>query len=335
MAVKYRDYYEILGVPRNASAEEIRRAYRKLARKYHPDANKGDSSSEDKFKEINEAYEVLKDPEKRRRYDQLGDNWKQGQDFRPPPGWEGFAGGFPGGGGAGGAQGFNFGNFSDFFEALFGGAGGFERGAAGGRGPRVEFRTSRGGFGGSPFGEGASPFEGFGQQPPPTPPSEATIEVPLSRVLHGGLQKVSLSIPGRGTRTFDIRIPRGIEQGKKIRLRGEGPNGTDIHLKVRYAQDSLYRLEGEDLVVNAYVSPAVAALGGKASVETPEGTVNVTIPAGSSSGKRLRLRGRGLPRTNGTTGDLYVQVMIGFEGPLSPEERRLYEELLKVEQDRQ
>ncbi len=328
MAVKYRDYYEILGVSRNASAEEIRRAYRQLARKYHPDANKGDSSSEDKFKEINEAYEVLKDPEKRRRYDQLGDNWRQGQDFRPPPGFEGF-GGFTGKG-AGGAGGFNFGDFSDFFEVLFGR--GFEQaaGGAGGRGPRVEFRTSGAGFGGSPFGNGPDPF--FEQAQQPSAPSEATIEVPLSRVLHGGMQKVSLSVPGKGTRTFDIRIPRGIEQGKKIRLRGEGPAGADIHLKVRYASDSLYRIEGEDLVTDALVGPATAALGGKAAVETPDGTVNVTIPPGSSSGKRLRLRGRGLPRTNGTQGDLYVQIMIGFEAPPGPEERKLYEQIRELGQ---
>lgn len=326
MAVKFKDYYETLGVSRSATAEEIRRAYRQLARKYHPDANKGDSANEDKFKEINEAYAVLKDPEKRSRYDTLGENWKAGQDFRPPPGFEGFTGGFHGGQGGGGARGFNFGGFSDFFEALFGG--GFSHPGAGGQGPRVEFRSAPGGFGAGPFSGHAGPSP-FDQQA--APPSEATIEVPITRIIHGGLQKISLSIPGKGTRRFDVRIPRGIEQGKKIRLRGEGPDGTDIHLKVRYASDSLYRIEAGDLVVNALVPPPVAALGGKAAVETPDGTINVTIPPGSNSGRRLRLREKGLPRPTGNRGDLYVQIMISFPAPLTPEQRELYEKLQALE----
>jgi curved DNA-binding protein len=323
MAVKYRDYYEILGVTRGASDEEIRRAYRQLARKYHPDANKQDPKAEDKFKEINEAYEVLKDKEKRKLYDSLGHNWKQGQNFRPPPGWEGCGGARTGAGP--GPEGFNFGGFSDFFEAIFGGAGGP---GMGGGGRRVQFRTAGGPSG---FGFGADEtFPGFGAEPQPSA-SEVTIDVPVETVLEGGIHSISLSIPGRGTKSFDIRIPKGIAEGKKIRLGGEGPQGADIHLKVKYGANGRYRVEESNLVVEARVTPAQAALGGKVAVAAPGGDISVTIPPGSSSGKRLRIRGKGLPRTSGGHGDLLVQVMINLPAHLSEEERKLYEQLLEIE----
>lgn len=327
MSVKYRDYYKILGVSRSATAEEIRRAYRQLARKYHPDTNKSDPKAEEKFKEINEAYEVLKDPEKRKLYDSLGENWKAGQQFRPPPG-AGY-GGFGGNARASGAEGFNFGDFSDFFETLFGG--GFA--GAGGGGRRVEFRTGPGGMGGGYHGSPEDIFGGgFGGQQQARPQaSEVEIDVPISTVLHGGAHSLSLSIPGKGTRSFDIRIPKGIAEGKKIRLSGEGPNGSDIHLKVKYADDGRYRTENGALIVDAPVSPAVAALGGKVAVETPDGTINMKVPEGSSSGKRLRLRGKGLHSTHGQRGDLLVQIMIQIPAHLSAEERSLYEELMKLE----
>lgn len=322
--MKYRDYYEVLGVSRSASAEEIRRAYRKLARKHHPDVNKNDPKAEERFKEVNEAYEVLKDADRRKQYDALGSNWKQGQDFRPPPGWGG-AQGFPGGGAGRSAGGFNFGGFSDFFDAMFGG---------GGRGGNVryEFRGAPGGGGAqgfSGFGGGGNPFAGFEEQHAPQA-TEATVDIPISTVLAGGQISIGLNLPGRGVRNYDVRVPKGIAEGKKIRLAGEGEDGGDLLLKVRYAPDSQYRIEGHNVIVDARVTPAEAALGGKVSVNTPGGAVNMTVPPGTSSGKRLRIRGQGLPKGDGSQGDLLVQVMITVPATLSARERELYEELAKL-----
>ncbi len=307
MSVKFKDYYEVLGVSRSATAEEIRRAYRQLARKHHPDTNK-DPGAEEKCKEINEAYEVLKETEKRKKYDTLGANWKNGQDFTPPPGWQSHSGG----------EGFNFGGFSDFFEAFFGGGGG---GANGGR--RTTYRSP--GFQQDPFGGGFG-GQGFGGQPEA---SEAEVQVPLDRVIHGGVQKIALNIPGRGTRTFDVKIPKGIAEGKKIRLAGEGPNGADIHLKVKYdPAGSAFRIDGVNLITDACISPATAALGGKATVQTPDGAISMKIPAGTSSGRKLRVRGKGLR----AGGDLLVQVMIKVPSQLSDAERELYEKLKGLEE---
>lgn len=307
MAVKFRDYYEILGVGRKASAEEIRRAYRQLARKHHPDVNKGDPGAEERFKEVNEAYEVLKDPEKRRQYDALGSNWKMGQEFRPPPGYKGgFEGGRP--------QGFNFGGFSDFFEALFGAR------AAGAGGPRMNPQGA--GYAESPFGFGGQ----MGQ-----PEAETILDVPMSTIVNGGTMKIQLSVPGRGIRNFDVRIPKGIAEGKKIRLAGEGPDGGNVIMQIRYASDSSYRVEGDNLVTDLRVSPADAALGTKLPVQTPRGSLAITIPPGSSSGRRLRLRGQGLERATGEAGDLLVQIMIAVPEKLTPEQREAYEKLKKVE----
>ena len=324
MAVTYRDYYEVLGVTRSASDEEIRRAYRQLARKYHPDTNKDDPKSEDKFKEVNEAYEVLKDKEKRRRYDQLGPNWKQGQEFRPPPGFGGGGGGFNFGGSGG---------FSDFFEAIFGGA------RTANAGPRMHVNTNGGGrpgaqhFGGNPFfgadmGGGGCGTGGCGPSAPKA--AEVEIQVPVDTVVTGGTQHLTLNMSGYGQRSFDVQIPAGIEEGKKIRLSGEGPQGEDIHLKIKYAPGTTYRFENGNLITEAKISPARAALGGKAEVETPDGAINLTIPAGSSSGRRLRIRGKGMKNKAGR-GDLLVQVMITIPTTLSKEEKALYEQLLKKE----
>jgi curved DNA-binding protein len=290
-SVKFHDYYEILGVPRTASQEEIRKAYRQLARRFHPDVAKGGQKDEERFKEINEAYEVLKDPDKRTKYDQLGHNWKAGQDFQPPPGYGG-----PGVGGAG----FNFGGFSDFFSAIFG-----EQGGPGGRRP------------GQP---------GFQFHQPLMEPEEYIIEVPLTRIVEGGAMSVRI-----GARSFDIRIPTGIAEGKKIRLAGEGNGGRDVHLQVKYVPDDRYRIEGETLITDVRISPAIAALGGKVAVDTPDGTLSLTVPAGSSSGRRLRLRGKGLARAGDQKGDLLVQVMIVLPTVIPAEQQALYEELRKLE----
>ncbi len=307
--MKFQDYYETLGVSRDATPEQIRKAYRTLARKHHPDVNPNDSSAEEKFKHINEAYEVLKDPEKRKRYDQLGANWKAGQDFRPPPGFESFSFNFGGPGGGGG------GGFSDFFEALFGAAGGM------GGGPRVHRpRTGPTGFSGfqdfSGFEAGPGAFQGD---------VESEIEVPIEKIITGGQMTVRVAVPGEAPHSYDIRIPQGIAEGRKIRLSGQGRGGGDLFLKIKYAKDGPYKVEGNDLIAEARVAPWEAALGAKVPVETPGGKIALTIPSGSSSGRRLRIRGQGLPNDNGAKGDLYVQVMICV--PSAPTEKE--KDLLK------
>jgi curved DNA-binding protein len=307
MSVRFRDYYEILGVPRDASAEQIRSAYRKLARKHHPDVNKGDTGSEEKLKEINEAYEVLKDPEKRRKYDQLGANWRHGQEFTPPPGF---------GSGAGGA-GFNFGGFSDFFAQFFGDMGGGPAGM-GGRGRRAS-RTTAG-----PFGDFA--YDGGYDVEPTT----VDIDVPVDEVVRGGVIKLSLGFPGRGNREFELRIPRGIAEGKKIRMAGQGDGGGDLLLTVRYAPGEIYRWESGTLVTDARITPAVAVLGGKTTVQTPDGPIALTIPPGTNSGRRLRVRGKGLEK-DGVRGDLLVNVLITVPARPTAEQRALYEQLAKLD----
>ncbi|MDX2175183.1 MAG: DnaJ domain-containing protein [Candidatus Sumerlaeia bacterium] len=298
MAVHYRDYYQMLGVPRDADAATIRKAYRTLARKFHPDVNKSDPKAEDKLKEINEAYEVLKDGKKRAAYDQLGPNWKAGQDFNPPPGWAG--GGMPGGGrvnvgGMGGA------NFSEFFESLFGG---------------------RAGFRGGP-----SPFNGgFHEEEEAPSHVETDLEVPAEVILEGGTMSIGLQGSG-GTRTFEVRIPKRIGLGKVIRLAGQAPGGGDVHLRVK-AVSGRYRVEGLDVVADLPVGAADAALGASLPVTTPDGeSVTLGIPPGSSSGRRIRVRGKGLSDRAGATGDFYYQVMVQVPKTLTAAERELFERL--------
>lgn len=312
MAVKYQDYYEILGVPRTASAEEIRKAYRTLARKYHPDVNKGAAGAEEKFKRINEAYEVLKDSEKRKKYDRLGANWKSGQEFRPPPGAESFTFNFGGGGGEG---------FSDFFEAIFGGMGGD---------PRVHRAGGRRATGRGPAGFGFQDFSsGFDAGPGAFRNDvEAEVSVPIATVITGGNTHVRVAVDGTTPKTFEVRIPKGIAEGRKIRLAGEGPSGGDLFLKVKY-DPGPYEISGNDIIVNARVAPWEAALGAKVPVDTPDGRINLTIPAGSSSGRKLRVRGHGLPIKGGGRGDLLVRVMVQTPTGLSDRERDLFEQLAK------
>lgn len=296
MAVEYQDYYEVLGVSRQASPEEIQRAYRKLARTYHPDVNK-DPGAEDQFKKVAEAYEVLKDADKRRRYDALGANWHAGQDFRPPPGWQNFGGGSPfGGGGFGG-------DFSSFFQQIFG------RGFGGANAARAE-------------------------QPPQN--SEAELEITLEEALKGGSKTFRTDghgLFGRGGKSFTVQVPEGVTDGSKIRLAGQGQAGPggrtgDLILTLRIRPEPGYRIHGANIESDLEVAPWEAALGADLEVQTIAGTGKVVLPPGTSSGKRLRLREKGLlDRKSGRRGDLDLVVKIVVPAKLSREERALWEDL--------
>jgi curved DNA-binding protein len=305
LPVAFRDYYEVLGVSRGASDEEIRSAYRKLARTYHPDVNK-DPGAEDRFKEISEAYEVLRDPDKRQRYDRLGANWKAGEDVS---GAEGFGGFRQGQGGFGQGQGgfddvrvqFGGNGFSDFFEGVFGGRG----------------------------GPGAGGFEGFSTR---GGDQEATLEITLEEAARGGRRKISL---GSG-RDYEVEIPAGVRDGQRIRLAGEGGTGArggpagDLLLRVRVKPHRRFRVEGRDLFVELPITPWEAALGATVDVATLNGTARVKVPAGSSSGRRLRLRGEGMPGPGRQHGDLFATVRIVVPKTLSKEERELFEQLAET-----
>jgi curved DNA-binding protein len=279
-------------VDRDASEEQIRRAYRKLARKYHPDVN-SDDGAEDRFKQVAEAYEVLRDPEKRARYDRLGANWRAGQDVSGAAGYEGtpvdFAETF------GGGQ-----DFSDFFESLFGARPGARRG---GTGP----------FGGARRGAD----------------HEAVLPLTLEQAAAGGRQQLKLD----DGRSYDVQVPAGVRDGRRIRLAGEGGPGVDggpsgdLFLRVRIAPHPRFRVDGDDLHTEVAVSPSQAALGARVPVPTLTGTARVRVPAGSSSGRRLRLRGEGLPGPHGRHGDLYAQLQIVVPRHLDERQRELYEQL--------
>jgi curved DNA-binding protein len=296
MPVASQDYYEALGVPRDASADDIRRAYRNLARRLHPDVNK-EPGAEDRFKAISEAYEVLRDPEKRARYDSLGANWRAGP--QPPGGGSAENGFDPGSGFRDVRVDFGSGGFGDIFEDLFGG------------------RTGRAGRGG---------FEGFsfrgGDQ-------EAELELTLEEAAAGGRRRLSLA----DGRELEVEIPPGVRDGQRIRLAGQGSPGAgegesgDLFLRVRLKPHRRFRVQGRDLYVDLAVSPWEAALGADISVPTLDGSARVKVPAGSSSGRRLRLRGQGLPGGGGSAGDLYAVVMIHVPKKLTRRERELFEQL--------
>ncbi|MDS4028882.1 MAG: DnaJ C-terminal domain-containing protein [Candidatus Contendobacter sp.] len=274
--MKYQDYYQTLGVSRDASTEDIKKAYRRLARKYHPDVSK-EAHAEERFKEVAEAYEVLRDSEKRTAYDQLGSNWRAGQEFRPPPGWPGgvgSAGGQPFGAGFGGRE------FSDFFESLFSSVGGGGPGFSGGRG-----------------------FHGPGQS------QTVALDISLEEAYHGGNRSLQLQLPERDasgrtstrTRTLNVKIPAGVITGQKIRLAGQGGAGVgggpsgDLYLEVTIRPHPLYQIKGRDITLEAPLAPWEAALGCKIDVPTLGGSVTLNIPANAHNGQKLRLRGRGLP----------------------------------------
>jgi curved DNA-binding protein len=316
MAVAFQDYYEALEVPRDASPEDIRRAYRRLARKYHPDVNK-DPGAEDRFKQISEAYEVLRDEEKRGRYDRLGANWKAGQDVSGADGFsEAFRQGAGGGAGGGGTYGdvrfdFGGGDFSDFFEDLFG-----QR--AGQRGRRRPGGAA--GMGG---------FDGFSTR---GGDQEAVLELTLEEAAAGGKRRITL---GDG-RDYEVEIPRGVRDGQRIRLAGQGTSGVgggpagDLFLRVRVKRHPRFRVEGRDLYVDLPVAPWEAALGAEVPVPTLSGDARLRIPPGSSTGRRLRLRGQGLPSPDGSAGDLYAVLAIHVPKRLTKKERELFEQLASV-----
>jgi curved DNA-binding protein len=317
MAVQFRDYYETLGVPKTANENEIRSAFRKLARKYHPDVAKDKKAAEEKFKEINEAYEVLSDPEKRKKYDQLGAGWDQPGGFQPPPGWgsaapgSGFQQWQRSGGDNGGVE-FEFGGtgFSDFFEAFFGG----------GRG-----RSAFGGFG----GREATAERGADV--------EADIMVTLEEALHGSTRTVSLRRAGSNkVETYQVKIPRGVHEGQRIRLAGQGEAGVrggksgDLFLRVRLARHPDFSVEGSDLIHDVRIAPWQAVLGAELLVPTLEGNVRLKVPSGTQGGQRFRLRERGLPGASGKRGDLYVDVQIDVPRKLTERERQIWSDLAKL-----
>ncbi len=300
--MEFKDYYEIMGVKRDATQDEIKRAYRKLARKYHPDVSK-DPDAEARFKEVGEAYEVLKDPEKRAAYDQLGANWKAGQDFRPPPDWDqGFE--FHGSGftGADAEQ------FSDFFESLFG-RGGFTRGFGGGA--RREYHA-----------RGEDTY--------------AKVLIDLEDAYHGATRTLTLKHTELGPdgrpqikeHTLNVRIPKGVRQGQHIRLAKQGGPGAgkgaagDLYLEVDFRPHPFYRVEGRDVFLILPVAPWEAALGAIIKTPTPTGSVDLRIPAHSMGGRKLRLKGRGIPAKG--PGDLYVELQIALPKADSEAARKAY-----------
>jgi curved DNA-binding protein len=300
MPVAYQDYYEALEVPRDASQEEIRQAHRRLARRYHPDVNK-EPGAEDRFKQVSEAYEVLRDPEKRERYDRLGSNWRAGQDVS---GTAGFGEGFDTGNGFGDVRvEFGGGDFSDFFESFFA------------RRPRAAGRTR---------------FEEFSMR---GGDSEAVLDLGLEEAASGGKRWLSL---GDG-RSVEVDIPRGVLEGERIRVPGQGRTGVgggqagDLYLRIRLRPHPRFRVDGRDLYVDLPVAPWEAALGADVPVPTLDGTARVKVPPGSSSGRRLRLRGQGMPGSRGApAGDLYAVLTIRVPKRLTKKERELFERLASV-----
>lgn len=302
--MEFRDYYKVLGVERSATEDQIKKAYRRLAHKYHPDVSK-EPNAEGRFKEMQEAYEVLKDPQKRAAYDQLGSRWKEGEPFRPPPDWgSGFE--FSGGGdrrsrGAGARSRRGFGgageqDFSEFFSSLFGG--------------------------GSPFGAEDGPRSGRDHH--------ARIAIELEEAFRGTTRTLELRGP-QGTHAVRVTIPPGIAEGQLIRLAGQGEpargkgSAGDLYLEAHILPHRLFQLEGRDVTLTLPVAPWEAALGASITVPTLGGAVEMQIPSGSQSGQKLRLRGRGLPGQ--PSGDQLVQLKVVLPPAGSPEAKALYEEM--------
>ncbi len=303
--MEFKDYYQLLGLARDASADDVKKAYRKLARKYHPDVSK-EAQAEARFKEIGEAYEVLKDPEKRAAYDRLGANWRAGQDFQPPPDW---AAGFESPGRGFGGRGAGQEDYSDFFETLF--RRGFAEAGAGRAGPH-------GGF------------QAHGED------HHARIQIDLEDAYHGARRSLSLRLPqvdeqGRVTtreHTIEFTVPKGVRAGQHIRLAGQGGpaigqgKAGDLYLEVAFRPHPRYRVDHRDVYLDLPVAPWEAALGAQIEVPTPAGSVELTIPAGSAAGRKLRLRGRGIP--GATPGDFYFVLQIALPPADSEAARAVY-----------
>jgi curved DNA-binding protein len=303
MSVQYKDYYQTLGVPRGAGDADIKKNFRKLAREYHPDVAKDKKKAEEKFKEINEAYEVLSDKDKRKKYDELGANWKSGAEFRPPPGYGGY-GGQTFRGGRGQPQGFEefeFGGtgFSSFFEQLFGSR---MRGGAGGFNQRG----------------------GFTQEEPESRDIEGDILVSLDEAKHGSVRTVTVRHENR-TENHQVKIPAGITEGQKLRIPGRGEHGGDLYLRIKLARHPDFEVDGHNLFHELEIAPWEAALGAEISVPTLDGRVSIKIPAGTASGQKLRVRGRGL----GKDGDLFVVTKIVVPEKISDAQKKLWEQLAK------
>jgi len=302
--MEFKNYYDIMSLARDASQDEIKRAYRKLARKYHPDVSK-ETDAEARFKELGEAYAVLKDPEKRAAYDQLGANWKGGQDFRPPPNWDaGFE--FSGGDSAAGGGPA----YSDFFESLFGQ-----------------------GFGSARDDRRPTGFHARGED------HHAKVLIDLEDAYHGATRGITLSTPTVDSgghvitkqRTLNVKIPKGVKQGQRIRLTGEGSPGLgdgqagDLYLEMEFKPHSLYKIEGRDVYLNLPVTPWEAALGATVKAPTPSGAVDLKIPEGTTGARKLRLRKRGIPGK--PPGDLYVSVTISLPPADSDSAKQLYRKM--------
>ena len=354
--MEYKDYYKILGVERNATEAQIKSAYRKLARKYHPDVNKS-ADAVNKFKDINEAYEVLSDKEKKGRYDSLGANWQQGANFTPPPGFEGFnfnnfnQGGFSGG--------FAGGDFSDFFSSIFGDFMGAER-RTGGRASR---RASSQGFSYEDLFSGAAgqtsgcrggcsghtqPEENLDitQELNITAKdlmSDKPISVKMSSVEKctrcSGVGSNCSECGGTGivkkTRTLTVKIPKGVKEGQKIRLKGEGKvdqygRKGDLYFTIKF-KNTEYIIEGEDVTKTIEITPAEAVLGCKKDVNTLHGIINIKIPEQTRSGKVLRLKELGLPKKTGGFGNLNIKIAINIPASITPKQKELYKKLMELE----
>ena len=293
--MEYKDYYKILGIERDAKEAEIKTAYRRLARKYHPDVSK-ETNAEQKFKEVGEAYEVLKDPQKRQAYDQLGANWKAGQNFNPPPEWQDIFSGAEFS-----HSGFEASGFSDFFESLFGG--GFSQGRASG------------------FGQTGFQTKGADQH--------ASMSIRLEEAFTGASKTIRLN----NGRNLEVKIPTGITSGKRIRLAGQGTAGMgggpkgDLYLEIQVLPHSLYTLDGRDVLLDLPISPWEAVLGARIQVPTLGGRVETKVPAGSQSGKKLRLKKRGLP--GNPQGDQIITLQIVVPNASNDQDRHFYEEMAK------